>query len=131
MGELALTSGNASLSVETDGTFHLKWEPGSLVSADDASSIVAAVQGLSGAGRRPMLVEVVDVCLSPGARTILLHTRFVSAVALVGVSVVDRVVAAALQREGTCPQRYFTSLAEAREWLDQLPVMSVTADSPV
>ena len=67
-----------------------------------------------------MIVEVVDVCMSPGARETLLGKRFVSAVALVGTSVVDRVVAAALLRQQDCPHGYFTSVDAARQWLGQL-----------
>ena len=46
--------------------------------------------------------------------------RAVSAVAMVGSTVVDKVVAAALGRHGFCPHAYFTSRAEALEWLDGL-----------
>lgn len=59
-----------------------------------------------------MLVEVADVRMSFEARQVLLGTHFVSAVALVGNTVVDRVVAAALLRDQVCPHGYFTSLDE-------------------
>lgn len=77
---------------------------------------------MTGASLQPMLVEVVDVCMSPGARETLLGTRFVSAVALVGATVVDRVMAAALLRQQECPHRYFTSMEDAREWLGRVSV---------
>ena len=120
MVEIALTCTNAMLEMDAGGTFHLRFTPGSTVSAADAEAVVAAVQGMTGTGLQPMLVEVVDVCMSPGARVTLLGKRFVSAVALIGATVVDRVVAAALLREQDCPHGYFTSVDEAREWLNQL-----------
>ncbi|MDD1478540.1 STAS/SEC14 domain-containing protein [Arthrobacter sp. H16F315] len=132
MSEIALTCTNASLSVDTEGTFHLRWTPGSAVSAADAEAAVTAVQGVTGAaGLQPMLVEVVDVCMSPGARETLLGLRFVSAVALVGATVVDRVMAAALLREQECPHGYFTSMDDAREWLSRLPVPHALEESAV
>ncbi|MGM7775417.1 hypothetical protein ACSVHC_05270 [Arthrobacter sp. KNU-44] len=58
-------------------------------------------------------------------------TRFVSAVALVGATVVDRVMAAALLREHECPQGYFKSVEEAREWLNRFPVPEALEESAV
>lgn len=131
MVEIALTCVNATLALDAGGMFHLKLMPGSTVSAADAESVVAAVLGVTGISLRPMLVEVVDVCMSPGARATLLGKRFVSAVALVGATVVDRVVAAALLREQDCPHGYFTSVDNAKEWLTQLPVTDALARSSV
>lgn len=129
MTEIALTCTNATLNVDAEGTFHLRWTSGSTVSGADADAVVAAVHGVTGFSLRPILVEVVDVCMSPGARETLLGTRFVSAVALVGATVVDRVVAAALLREQDCPHGYFTSAEEAREWLSQLSVVDALEGS--
>ncbi|UKA62778.1 STAS/SEC14 domain-containing protein [Arthrobacter sp. FW306-04-A] len=131
MVEIALTCTNAILNVDAEGTFHLRWAPGSPVSADDADAVVAAIRGVTGGRLQPMLVEVVDVCMSPGARATLLGTRFVSAVALVGATVVDRVTAAALLREQECPHGYFTSVEDAREWLNRLPVPHALENSAV
>lgn len=122
MVEIALTCANAQLDVDTDGTFHLRWVPGSAVSAADAEAVVAAIQGTTATRLQPLLVEIVDLCMSPGAREILTGMRFVSAVALVGATVVDRVMAAALLRDQDCPHRYFTCVDAAREWLSHLPV---------
>lgn len=119
--KIPLTCASAALDQDAQGTFHLKWTAGSTVSTADSEAVVAAVQGVTGASLRPMLVEIVDVRMSPGARGMLLETRFVSAVALVGATVVDRVMAAALLREQECPHGYFTSMDVAREWLRQLP----------
>ncbi|MEW1821210.1 STAS/SEC14 domain-containing protein [Arthrobacter sp. NPDC080031] len=122
MLEIALTCANATLKMGTDGIFHLRWAPGSNVSSADADAVVAAVLGVTGASLQPILVEVVDVRMSPAARETLLETRFVSAVALVGDTVVDRVMAGALLRNQECPHGYFTSVQDAREWLGQVSV---------
>ncbi|MET4093302.1 STAS/SEC14 domain-containing protein [Arthrobacter sp. UYCu712] len=122
MVEIALTCANATLNVDAEGAFHLRWAPGSAVSAADADAVVAAVEAATGASLQPMLVEIVDVCMSPGARETLSWNRFASAVALVGASSVDRVIAAALLREQDCPHAYFTAVDDARKWLSQLPV---------
>jgi hypothetical protein len=131
MVEIALTCANATLNVDAEGTFHLRWVPGSAVSGADADSVVTAVQGVTGASLQPMIVEIADVCMSPAARETLLGMRFVSAVALVGATVVDRVMAAALLREQECPHGYFTSVDDAREWLSRLPVPGALEESPV
>lgn len=122
MVEIALTCTNATLDVDAEGTFHLRWMPGSIITAADADAVVAAVRDVTRNRLQPMLVEVVDVCMSPGARETLLGKRFVSAVALVGATIVDRVMAAALLREQDCPHGYFTSMEDAKHWLSQLPV---------
>lgn len=122
MLEIALTCTNATLNVDVEGTLHLRWVPGSKVSSADVDAVIAAVERLSSSSLRPMLVEVVDVCMSPGARENLLSTRFVAAVALVGATVVDRVMAAALLRDQECPHGYFTSAEDAREWLGRITV---------
>lgn len=131
MVKIALNCANAILDVDAEGTFHLRWIPGSAVSAADADAVVAAVQRATGTRLQPMLAEVVDLCMSPGAREILAGTRFVSAVALIGATVVDRVMAAALLRDQNCPHGYFTSLDAARQWLSQLPVPDALEGSPV
>ena len=127
MENVALTCENATLTMDAEGGFHLRWIPGSAVSSTDADAIVEAVHDVTGDNLRPILVEVVDVCMSPGARETLLGGRFVSAVAMVGATVVDRVMAAALLRDQECPNRYFTSVDDARQWLAQLSI----PDAPV
>lgn len=131
MVDIALTCANALLSVDAEGTFHLRWVPGSAVSATDAGAVVLAIQGATAMRLQPMLAEVVDLCMSPAEREILTEVRFVSAVALVGATVVDRVMAAALLRGQACPHGYFTSVDDARDWLSELPVPDALEGSPV
>lgn len=66
-------------------------------------------------------MEMTDASVSLEARVTLIRTRFVSAVALVGATVVDRVMAAALLRTQECPHAYFPTIEEARDWLKRQP----------
>jgi hypothetical protein len=68
----------------------------------------------------PLLVQMTDVQVSAAARHAYDEARSVAAVALVGSSVVDRVVAAALGRLTFCPHEYFTSRPDAVAWLKRL-----------
>lgn len=120
MAEVAVNCTNATIDMDEEGTFRLRWTPGTTVSVADAAAVIAAVQGATVSGLQPMMFEVSEVFLSAEARKLLLGTRFVRAVALIGATVVDRVVAAALLRGGVSPHGYFTSEDAAREWLDQL-----------
>ncbi len=129
MEHMELAGGKATLADGPHGVLRLTCTPGSILDADDARSVVVEVQRLSGNMPRPLLVEISHVSMSSGARWILLETRFVAAVALVGITVVDRVLAAALQRGRSCPQHYFTSVPEAMEWLQKLPCTDGTASS--
>ncbi|WP_427135173.1 STAS/SEC14 domain-containing protein [Pseudarthrobacter sp. S9] len=121
MTEFILGGGKGTIVTDPQGILRLTWTPGSIVEADGATEAVLAVQRLSGKEMRPLLVALTDVHLAAGARRIFLETRFVAAVALVGATVVDRVVAAALQRKRKCPQAFFTSTVVAVEWLEGLP----------
>lgn len=123
--EVTLSSGNAHLGMDANGILHLRWPAGSHVSEADALSVVAAVERLTGRGPLPMLVEVVDVDLTPGARGVFLRGRFVSAIALVGATIVDRVVAASLMRDQDCPHGYFDSAENARRWIRQFVLPAV------
>jgi len=129
MVEIALPSVNARLCVDEHGTFHLTWMPGATISAADAEAVISAARSLGGTTLQPIIVELAEVNVSAEARSRLQTEHFVSAVALVGASVVDRVLSAALLRNQKCPTRYFTSVAEAREWLSALPATDTLAES--
>lgn len=120
MKEILIADGKGRLCVNGAGFLHLFWEPGSRVDLDDAMKSIEKMQGLSAGRALPLLVEIADVTMSAAARGAFERAEAVSAVALVGSTVVDKVVAAALRRHGFCPHAYFTSRSEALEWLDGL-----------
>ena len=96
-----------------------------------ARTCIAAIRGVSRGRLQPMLVELADVCMDPGAGATLSGIRFVSAVALVGATVVDRVMAGAVLREQECPRGFIRSIEDAREWLNRLPAPQALGESPV
>ncbi|MDQ0756241.1 STAS/SEC14 domain-containing protein [Arthrobacter sp. B3I4] len=121
MENILIAGGKARLCISEAGFFHLRWMPGSQVDAEDAAASIEAMRRL-GAGRAlPLLVEISAVTMSAAARGAFERAQAVSAVALVGSSVVDTVVAAALGRHSFCPHAYFVSGSEAAEWLAGLP----------
>lgn len=120
------------MNVDAEGAFDLRWTPGSSVPAADAHAVLAAVPGVTGARLQPMLVEVVDACMSPGARAALpRRTGSVSAVALVRATVADRVMGTAPLRGQERPHRHFTSMEDAGERPRRSPVPQTLEGSPL
>ena len=115
--EIVLAAGKGTLSLDEGGILQLAWASGSALDTADAVESVLAISKISAGRMLPLLIDISDVKLTAGARNHYLDSRFVSSVALVGESNVDRVVAAWMRRGNDCPQRYFTSRTEARQWL--------------
>lgn len=120
MEEILIAGGKGRLGVSGAAFLHLSWTPGSQVDLDDAMKSIEKMQALSAGRALPLLVEISDVTMNAAARGAYETAKAVSAVAIVGSTVVDKVAAAALGRHGFCPHAYFTSRAEALEWLDSL-----------
>jgi uncharacterized protein YegP (UPF0339 family) len=119
MGEITTAGGKYSLSF-SEGIVESIWRPGSVVDVEDARASISAVERLSGGTPAPLLVQMTDVQVSAAARHAYDEARSVAAVALVGSSVVDRVVAAAMGRLTFCPHEYFTSRQDAVVWLKRI-----------
>ncbi|QDW30659.1 STAS/SEC14 domain-containing protein [Arthrobacter sp. KBS0702] len=118
--EIVLAAGKGTLSLDEGGILQLVWAGGSALETADAAESVLAISKISAGRMLPLLIDISDVKLSAGARNHYLESRFVSSVALVGQTNVDRVVAAWMRRGNECPQRYFTSTADALQWLAEL-----------
>jgi len=118
--EIVLAAGKGTLSLGKRGILQLAWASGSALDTADAVESVLAISKISAGRMLPLLIDISDVKLTAGARNHYLESRFVSSVALVGESNVDRVVAAWMRRGNECPQRYFTSRSEALVWLSGL-----------
>jgi uncharacterized protein YegP (UPF0339 family) len=119
MGEITTSGGKNSLRF-SEGIIESIWRPGSVVDVEDARASILAVERLSGGVPGPLLVQMTDVQVSAAARRAYDEARSVAAVALVGSSVVDRVVAAAMGRLTFCPHEYFTSRQDALVWLKRI-----------
>jgi hypothetical protein len=118
-GEITAAGGKYALRF-SEGLIESVWRPGSVVDVEDARASILAVERLSGGMPAPLLVHMTDVQVSAAARHAYDEARSVAAVALLGSSVVDRVVAAALGRLSFCPHEYFTSRPEALAWLKRI-----------
>ncbi|HSL36495.1 MAG TPA: STAS/SEC14 domain-containing protein, partial [Arthrobacter sp.] len=95
--EAVAAEGKNSLSVRA-GIIESVWTPGSFVDVEDAKDAMLAVERISGGMPMPMLSEMTDVEISAAARYEFAQTTGVLAIAVLGSSAVDRVVAAAMSR---------------------------------
>lgn len=114
--EAVAAEGKNSLSVRA-GIIESVWRPGSFVDVDDAKDAMLAVARISGGTPMPMLSEMTDVEISAAARYEFAQTTGVLAIAVLGASAVDRVVAAAMSRHTLYPHEFFTSRNAAMTWL--------------
>ena len=126
MEEILIAGGKGRLGI-CGPHFHLVWAPGTLVDARDAAASIEAMRALGGGRELPLLVEISGVTMRSTARHTYERAKAVTAVALLGSSVVDTVVAAALGRHSFCPHAYFTSRTEALEWLEGLQLPELAA----
>ncbi|MHA7222395.1 DUF7793 family protein [Arthrobacter sp. RHLT1-20] len=108
--------GKNSLSVRA-GIIESVWRPGSFVDVDDARDAMLAVERISGGTPMPMLSEMTDVEISAAARYEFAQMAGVLAIAVLGSSAVDRVIAAAMSRHTLYPHAFFTSRSAAMTWL--------------
>lgn len=127
MNEILIAGGKGRLGIYGP-YFHLAWTPGAQVEAGDAAASIEAMQALGGGRELPLLVDIAGVTMSAAARRAYERAQAVSAVALLGSSVVDTVVAAALGRHDFCPHAYFTSRKEALAWLESFQVPELAAE---
>ncbi len=103
-----------------DGILESFWRPGSVVDAADAKDAIRAVARLTGGTPTLMLSEMTDVEFSAAARYEFACSTGVRAIAVLGSSTVDRVIAASTSRETTYPHEFFTSRDAAVAWLQEI-----------
>lgn len=109
-------NGKNALSV-IDGIIESVWVPGSFVDVHDARDAMRATALLATTRRMPMLSVMTDVEISAAGRYEFARSVDVLAIAVLGSSAVDRVVAAATSRDTRYPHEFFTSRTEALAWL--------------
>lgn len=115
-GRIFAADGKNSLTVK-EGILESVWRPGSFVDVDDAKDAMHAVDRIIGGSPMPMLSEMTDVEFSAAARFEFAKSTDVLAIAVLGSSAVDRVIAAATSRHTHYPHEFFTSRAAAMTWL--------------
>lgn len=110
----------AVVGLAPEGHICLVLPPGEVVSGSMAAVAAAEVERLSDNRKLPMLLVLTGVeAVTKGARTIFNGTHSLEAVAVLGVSPVDRVIANFLLGGTTqpCPTRYFSVEQDALAWL--------------
>lgn len=119
-------SGITHLSFDPDGVLHLVLEDRIQLDGVRAQGAVDLVNEWSGGRRIPVLVDMTGmVSVDRDVRRVLTQRSAAAAVALVGASSVERVLANFVISVTAvpCPIQYFRSETQARAWLHQ-----VTAD---
>ena len=116
-GHITAAGGKNTLSLSA-GIITSVWRPGSFVDVEDARDAMQAVEEISGGSPMPMLSEMTDVEISAPARYEFARTKVVLAIAVLGSSTVDRVIAAAMNRHTRYPHEFFTSRDDALAWLN-------------
>jgi hypothetical protein len=109
-----------TVDLAEDGIIEVTLPPNSVVRSPEAQAAAAAVRMFADGRRLPLLLRVTGVLsVTDDARLTYTNSVAISACALLGESPVDRVIAHFLLRAkpGSLPGRFFTSEAEARDWL--------------
>ena len=97
---------------------------GVVVTGGVAARAAAQFQELAPSGFSPLLLDITGVdSITRSARTVFSASRVVSAVAVLGATPVDRVIANFLLGGELlpCPAKYFMSRADAISWLGAHP----------
>src|SRR5476649_1508920 len=112
-----------TVDLDPAGFVRLWWAPGVKISGDLAREAVAALERICAGHPRPMLVDMTATGeLTRAARVVLAQKSAASAIALLGQSAVDRVIAnfALGVSPVPVPTRFFTSESVALTWLREV-----------
>lgn len=115
-----LAEGYAEVSLE-DGFISLVLPPGAVITGGIAARAASEFEELTGSGMMPLLLELTGIeSITRSARSVFGGAHSASAVAVLGSSQVDRVIANFLLGGDlpSCPTRYFSSRTEALSWLE-------------
>lgn len=118
--DVAAPADQITVDLAADGIVEVTLPPNSVVRSPEARAAAAAVRMFADGRRLPLLLRVTGVLsVTDDARLTYTNSVAVSACALLGESPVDRVIAHFLLRAkpGSLPGQFFTSEAEARDWL--------------
>ena len=103
-----------------EGHIVLVLPAGEVITGSMAAAAAAEVERLAGRGEVPVLLVLTGVeAITRDARTLFSRAGSLAAVAVLGVSPVDRVIANFLLGGNIqpCPTRYFSTESEALAWL--------------
>jgi len=111
-----------TIDLSRHGYLHVRWTPGAVVTATEATAMKSRAVEISSGRALPMLVEMSNLeWVDRRAREIFAAPWPLARMALVGASPVDEVIAIfyASQHDHSCPTRFFTSVDEAVTWLTE------------
>lgn len=114
-----LVEGYVGVSLE-DGFVRLVLPPGAVITGGIAARAASEFEQITGTGMMPLLLELTGIeSITRSARSVFGGAHSASAVAVLGSSQVDRVIANFLLGGDLphCPTRYFSSRDEALGWL--------------
>lgn len=112
--------GAYSLRGDASGVVHLDWAEGLHVDEAVARAAIRSVNALNGPEQRPLLVRIVGAAgVSRRARVAFAEPSSASRVALLGNSPVEQMMANFVLKvlAPPVPTRFFTSEADAMQWL--------------
>jgi hypothetical protein len=119
-----VTASNDKVVVTVDHELiRLEWSRGVTIDEQAARDAASFVNRLSSDKRRPMIVGMATTAaVSRQARTVFLEPSAANAIALLGKSPVDRVIANFILGVSNlpCPTRFFTAEAAALDWIRSL-----------
>jgi hypothetical protein len=110
----------ASLGFESNGVLRLEWARGVVIDGSNAQLAMDRVNAMCGGRQAPLLIDMATTAsVSRAARTVIAQACDASAIALLGTSPVDRVLANFFLgvNSSPVPTRFFTSSDEAVRWL--------------
>ena len=113
-------AGEASVHLAEGGPLVLRLPAGQVVTGTMALRAAQNIEGIAGTTKLPLLLILSGVeSITRGARDIFSAARSLSAVAVLGISPVDRVIANFLLggEVQPCPTRYFSRESDALLWL--------------
>ena len=116
--------GEFTVDVAEEGHLVLLLPPGEVVTGTMAVQAAERIESMAGDRKLPLMLVLSGVeSITRGARDIFSAARSLSAVAVIGVSPVDRVIANFLLggEIQPCPTRYFSRETEALSWLKRFP----------
>ncbi|BCW72495.1 STAS/SEC14 domain-containing protein [Arthrobacter sp. NicSoilB8] len=110
----------SSLGFDSNGILRLEWARGVVIDAPNAQHAMDRVNEVCGGRPTPLLIDMATTeSVSRAARAVFAKRCDASAIALLGSSAVDRVLANFFLgvNAAPVPTRFFTNNAEALRWL--------------
>ncbi|MGF4043265.1 DUF7793 family protein [Paenarthrobacter nitroguajacolicus] len=120
MEPITVGGGKGTVELDAEGVFHLVWNPGTVLAADDVRAAMTSINEVADGAEYPMLIDITNTrTVTRQAKSVFSTKCAASRIALVGSNPVNRVIAnfAMARRSLPCPTQFFASHDEAMAWL--------------